>query len=159
MTHFQAAAAAAKASFDPTTIIMLVVLAALVIFMFRNSRKRKAAAENLKSEIVPGKEIMTNFGLFGTLLSIDEVTNVAEVETSPGHIVRVHRQTIAKVVEPSDSDAPRSVEEAMERANREAAAKDPELNVDHAIPAGEPEFGERISDNTDSTSSTKKTTD
>lgn len=145
--------------FDPTTIIMLVVLAALVIFMFRNSRKRKAAAETLKSEIVPGKEIMTNFGLFGTLLSIDEVTNVAEVETSPGNIVRVHRQTIAKVVEPSDGSGPRSVEEAMELANREAAAKEAELNVDHAIPAGEPEFGERISESTDSTSTSKKAND
>ncbi len=147
--------------FDPTTIIMLVVLAALVIFMFRNSRKRKAAAEALKSEIVPGKEIMTNFGLFGTLLSIDEVTNVAEVETSPGNIVRVHRQTIAKVVEPTDvdGDAPRSVEEAMERANREAAAKETELNQDHAIPVGEPEFGERISETTESKSTRKKATD
>ncbi|CAN5307958.1 hypothetical protein BH11ACT2_BH11ACT2_07480 [soil metagenome] len=145
--------------FDPTTIIMLAVLAVLVIFMFRNSRKRKAAAENLKSAIVPGKEIMTNFGLFGTLLSIDEVTNVAEVETSPGNIIRVHRQTIAKVVEPTDDDAPRSVEEAMERANREAQAKEPELNVDHAIPVGEPEFGERVTETPESKSTRKKATD
>ncbi|MCU1404577.1 MAG: preprotein translocase subunit YajC, partial [Glaciihabitans sp.] len=62
-------------------IALLAVLAVLVFFMFRNNKKRKAAAEDLKSQIVPGAEIMTNFGLFGKLLSVNEVTNEAEVET------------------------------------------------------------------------------
>jgi len=134
------------------TILMFAVLAVLIFFMFRNSRKRKAEVEALKDQIVPGVEIMTNFGLFGTLVSIDEVSNVAEVETSPGNIVRVHRQTIAKVVTQDDTDAPRSVEEAMERANREAALKE-----DGALPEGEPEFGERVDvvDSADDQTATK----
>ena len=124
---------------------MLAVLAVLVFFMFRNSRKRKQQQDELQSQIQPGAEIMTNFGLFGTLKSIDEISNVAEVETSPGVVVRVHRQTIARVI---NGDEPRSVEEAAARAaaeleEREKAAK-VELNEDHAIPVGEPEFGERI---------------
>jgi preprotein translocase subunit YajC len=88
---------------------------------------------------------MTNFGLFGKLLSVDEVTNVAEIETSPGVIVKVHRQTLSKVVTPSesgDSTAPRSVEEAMERANREAAEKEAAAKVDSEAPA----YGERVDD-------------
>jgi preprotein translocase subunit YajC len=130
---------------DFTTIGLFAVMGVLIFFMFRNSRKRKRMQEELQSKIQTGAEIMTNFGLFGTLVSVDTVTNVAEVETSPGVIVRVHRQTITRVVDPeADSDAPRSVEEAMERANKEAAAREAELNVDHAIPAGEPEFGERV---------------
>jgi len=134
------------------TIVMFAVLAVLIFFMFRNSRKRKAEVEALKDQIVPGVEIMTNFGLFGTLVSIDEVSNVAEVETSPGNIVRVHRQTIAKVVTQDDTDAPRSVEEAMERANREAALKE-----DGALPETAPEFGERVDtiDATDDATVTK----
>ena len=120
---------------DPLTIGMLAVLAVLIFFMFRNSRKRKAQAEELQSQIVPGVEIMTNSGIFGTLKSIDEVTNVAEVETSPGTIIRVHRQTIARVV----TDEPRSVEEAQARANAEV-----ELNQDSAIPVEDPEYGERV---------------
>jgi preprotein translocase subunit YajC len=125
-------------------IALLAVLAVLVFFMFRNNKKRKAQAEALKSQIVPGAEIMTNFGLFGTLLSVDEISNVAEVETSPGNVVRVHRQTIAKVVENTvtDSAAPRSVEEAIERANREEAARS--ISLDKADTATEPEFGERV---------------
>jgi preprotein translocase subunit YajC len=137
---------------DPLTIGMLAILAVLVFFMFRNSRKRKTQQEELRQAIVPGKQVMTNFGLFGTLKSIDDVTNEAELEVAKGVVIRVHRQTIAKVVDPTDIDptAPRSVEEAMAIANREAeereakAAKGVELNKDSAIPLGEPAYGERI---------------
>lgn len=131
----------------PLEIGMLVILAVLVFFMFRNSRKRKAQQEELQAKIVPGADIMTNFGLFGTLVSVDEVTNVAEIETSPGQIVRVHRQTLAKVVDNSEVDpnAPRSVEEAMAIANREEEERNRvKLNEDTAIVLEEPEFGERV---------------
>ena len=107
---------------DPLTISFMVIAAVLIFFMFRNSRKVKAQQEDLKAKIVPGAEIMTNFGLFGTLISVDEVAKVAEIEVAPGSIVKVHSQTLAKVVTAVDgvvSDEPRSVEEAMERANRE----------------------------------------
>jgi len=134
---------------DPLTIGMLAVLAVLVFFMFRNSRKRKAQQEELRSAIVPGKQVMTNFGMFGMLKSIDEVSNEAQLEIAKGVVVTVHRQTIAKVVEPTDVDssAPRSVEEAMAIANREAEereSKGVELNKDSAIALGEPAYGERV---------------
>jgi len=123
--------------------VIFAVLAVLIILMFRNSRKNKARQEELKKEIVPGAEVMTNFGLFGTLVSVDELSNVAELEVSPGNIVRVHRQTIAKVVTSTEgdvnSDEPRSVEEAMERANAEYEAKQAA-----ELAAAEPEFGERV---------------
>jgi preprotein translocase subunit YajC len=128
---------------DPLTIAMFAILAVLVFFMFRNSRNRKKQQEELQAKIVPGVEIMTNFGLFGTLLSIDEFSNVAEVETSPGVVVRVHRQTIAKVVPEVDGSEPRSVEEAMERANSEAAERDAVAAIETPADETAPEFGER----------------
>lgn len=85
--------------FDPLTVLMLVVLAAMIFFMFRSNKKRKAQAEELQSKMVPGSEVMTNFGLFGELRSIDEERNEAFIEVSPGTIVRVHRQTLARVVD------------------------------------------------------------
>jgi preprotein translocase subunit YajC len=84
---------------DPLTLVMLGILALLIFFMFRNSRKRKAELAMLQEKMVPGAEVMTNFGLFGTLVAVDEDTNVATIETSPGSTVRVHRQTLARVVE------------------------------------------------------------
>ena len=128
---------------DPLTIAMLAVLAVLVFFMFRNSRKRKADAEALRQQIVPGADVMTNFGLFGKLISMDEVTKVAELEIAPGNVVRVHSQTIAKVVDEAAGVAegePRSVEEAMEIANREEAQRE----AAKAESSTEPQYGERV---------------
>jgi preprotein translocase subunit YajC len=141
------AAAAASGGTDFTTPIFIVAAVLLVGFMIYNSRRNRKRTEDLRAKIVPGREIMTNFGLFGKLLSIDEVTNVAEVETTPGNIVRVHRQTITKVVTPEElatttGDAPRSVEEAMEIANREQAEREAAAKIDAEAPA----YGERVDD-------------
>jgi preprotein translocase subunit YajC len=84
---------------DPLTIVMLGVLGLLIFFMVRNSRKRRADVEMLQQKMVPGAEVMTNFGLFGTLVAIDEDENIATIEVSPGSTIRVHRQTLARVVE------------------------------------------------------------
>ncbi|WP_232497298.1 preprotein translocase subunit YajC [Agromyces humatus] len=101
---------------------MLAVLAVLIFFMFRNSRKRKADAEQLQSKVQPGAKVMTNFGVFGTILSIDDEENQVLLETSPGTVLTVHRQTVARVVEPVAADeAPESL-------------------------GSEPEFGERVGD-------------
>ena len=96
---------------DPYTLVLLALLAVMIFFMFRNSKKRKAEMEANRVKMVPGVEVMTNFGLFGTLVSVDEDTNVAEVETSPGTIVRVHRQTLSRVVEDTQTAAVADVDE------------------------------------------------
>ena len=132
---------------DPLTIGMLAILAVLIFFMFRNSRKRKADQESLRAQIVPGAEVMTNFGLYGKLISLDDVTKIAELEITPGNIVRVHSQTIAKVVgdEAVAEGGPRSDEEAMAIANAEQEERDRvKLNEDTAVPVEAPEFGERV---------------
>jgi preprotein translocase subunit YajC len=125
--------------------ILIVVAIGLVFLMIRNGRKNKARQAELKDQMVPGVDVMTNFGLFGKLLSVDAVTNVAEIETTPGTILRVHRQTLSKVVTPDEIDpnAPRSVEEAMERANREAEERETESQK-QLDSQDAPEFGERV---------------
>ena len=123
---------------DPLTIVMVVILAALVVFMFRNSRKRQKEQAETRSKMVPGAEVMTNFGLYGTLVSVDEDDNTALIETAPGHVVKVHRQVLARVVEPK---TPEVVEDD---AATEAAG--PQLNEDTAIHHDQPEFGERLDD-------------
>lgn len=137
---------------DPLSIAMLAILGVLIFFMFRNSRKRKAQLEELRDQMVPGVEVMTNFGLFGTLITMDTVKNEAEIEISKGVVVKVHSQTLAKVVTEDvvEDGSPRSVEEAMEIANREAAER--EAASDDSIDSSTPEFGE-LSDSKDDKSS------
>ncbi len=82
-------------------LILLGFAAILVVFMFFSSRKRKREAEALQGKMVPGAEIMTSFGVFGTLISVDEETHTAIVEVAPGVQLKVYRQTLARVVEPT----------------------------------------------------------
>lgn len=132
---------------DPLTIGMLAILAVLIFFMFRNSRKRKAQQEELQTKMQPGAEVMTSFGLFGTLREVDEVANEAQLEIAPGVTVRVHRQTLAKVVDETaevEPGAPRSVAEAMEIAEREQAERERlKLNEDTAIRHDDTDTGKK----------------
>ncbi|HSP53863.1 MAG TPA: preprotein translocase subunit YajC [Cryobacterium sp.] len=120
---------------DPLTLVMLAVLAALVFFMFRNSRKRQKDLAALQAQMVVGAEVMTNFGMYGTILAIDEETNKVALEIAPGTVVQLHRQTIARVVEP-----------IVAEPEDEAVA---ELNQDSATVMGEPDFGQRVADSDD----------
>jgi preprotein translocase subunit YajC len=130
--------------FDPFTIIMLVILAVLIFFMFRNSRKRQADARELQSKVQPGANVMTNFGMFGTIQSIDEDENKVELEIAPGTVITVHRQVVARVVD----DA--------QHTDTETVIAD--VDADAADTA--PEFGQRIdSPSTDEKPDTKKSDD
>jgi preprotein translocase subunit YajC len=142
---------------DPTLIMIAVALVAFIAFNWWSSRKRREAAEKLRTTIQPGVEVMTNFGLYGTVVSIDEVAKITELQVAPKVVVKVHSNTVVKAITEDDKNAPRSVEEAMAIANAEAeAASKAELNTDHAIPLGEPEYGERIAPKKTSTSRTAK---
>ena len=123
--------------FDPTLILIAVALAVFVFFQFRSSRKRTKETAARQAAIAPGVEIMTNYGLYGTVLSIDEDTNMALIETTPGTVLKIHRQTILKAVEEETPDVSDAVaDEATEPVLR--------LNEDNSIVVGDPEFGERV---------------
>ncbi|CAN5194754.1 hypothetical protein BH11ACT3_BH11ACT3_26280 [soil metagenome] len=118
---------------DPLSIGLVGLVAVMVIFMFRNSRKRKRDADEMREKLVPGAEVMTQHGIYGTLISIDDDKNEAIIETTPGTRLRVHRQTVAQVVDTTPTD---NEDVIVEPAGVE-------LNKDNAIPAGEPAYGER----------------
>jgi preprotein translocase subunit YajC len=122
-----------NATMDYTLILIAVALAVFVFFQFRSSKKRQKEAAERVATIVPGVEVMTNFGLYGTLVSIDEEDNTALLEIAPKTIVKLHRQVILKAVDPIVPEEPEAEEEAA----------GPQLNTSNAIPMGEPEFGER----------------
>jgi len=124
---------------DPLTLVMLAVLAMLVFFMFRNGRKRKRDQEALQATMVAGADVMTNFGMYGTIVSIDEEENKVALLIAPGTIVNIHRQTIARVVEPVEAEV------ADDDDDEDVLAESPSIES-----LGEPEFGQRVdSDDTD----------
>jgi preprotein translocase subunit YajC len=125
-------------------ILIAVALAIFVFFQFRTSRKRAKETAARQAAIGPGVEIMTNYGLYGTVISIDEDSNIALIETTPGTVLKIHRQTILKVVEDETPVNDDVVSDDV--AGDEVVADEPtvELNKDNAVPLGDPEFGERV---------------
>jgi preprotein translocase subunit YajC len=139
---------------DATTVIMVLLLVVLVFFMFRNKRKRDAQQATLQSKMVPGVEVMLSFGVYGTLVSIDDEANIAEVEVSPGTVLRVHRQTLGRVVEPVVAD-----DAVVTDADELDARPADDLIVDDATTADRtsPAYGERVDETRlDSTTDTDK---
>jgi len=123
--------------FDPTLLLLGGLLVVMIFFTWRSSRKRKADAEEMQSKLQPGAEIMTQHGIFGTLISLDDEKNEAIIETTPGTRLRVHRQTVSRVIDPHELEP--VDDDVVDEADVETSTE-----VDDApVEASEPEFGER----------------
>lgn len=108
---------------DPISLLMIGALALLVMFMVRNSRKQRETQMQLQEKLQPGAEVMTSFGLFAHVVSIDDDTNVAVIDAGSGTLLRVHRQTLTKVVEDEatpEPEAPADDAEASSTDNKDS---------------------------------------
>jgi preprotein translocase subunit YajC len=88
---------------DPISLFMIAILGLLIYFMIRNSRKQRKTQEELVEKLQPGAEVMTSFGLYATLVALDDENNIATLDVGKGVLVKVHRQTLTKVVEDEQS--------------------------------------------------------
>lgn len=119
------------------TIALVVVFAIMIFFMFRNSRKRRRDQEEMQSKLLPGAEVMTSHGIYGTVVSLDDEKNEAIIESTPGTRLRLHRQTLTRVVEPAVDEI------ASNDGSAETTVDAPTTNGQIGHGAAEPEFGER----------------
>lgn len=92
--------AAPEQGFDIFSLLLPLALGALIFMMFRRQKKTQKTIKEQRTQMVPGTEVMTNFGLFGTVISLDEENNKAVLELGPGAQATVHMQTLTKVVQP-----------------------------------------------------------
>lgn len=122
---------------DFTLILLAGLLVVMIFFTWRSSRKRKADAEEMQTKLQPGAEIMTQHGIFGTLISLDDENNEAIVETTPGTRLRVHRQVIVRVIDPEELE--NADDDVVDEADVETSVEVDDAPADTA----EPEFGER----------------
>jgi preprotein translocase subunit YajC len=86
---------------DIMTILLFVMLGVFIFMMFRRNKKTQQQQAKLQSAFAPGIEVMTSFGLFGRIVSIDDTENKVVLELSPGNLATVHRQAVTKIVEPA----------------------------------------------------------
>lgn len=87
---------------------LIILLVVLLIFMFWSSRRRmqkqKAEQEAKARQTVPGAEVLLQGGLYGTIVQYDadNLDQPAIVEIAPGIEIKVHSQSILRVVDPAE---------------------------------------------------------
>jgi preprotein translocase subunit YajC len=91
--------------FDFTTILMIAVLGVLVVFMIRNGRKRQKDALELQKRVVAGASVMTSFGVYATVKSVDESENKVVLEIAPKTTMTVARQAVVRVLDAVEAPA------------------------------------------------------
>lgn len=89
--------------------------------MFYSSRKRKKAAEQLRSKVVKGAKVMLTSGIYGKILDIKE--DRIQLETAPGQ-----KLTVA-------AGAVRSIDESPEPKEPAKPKASPKKSVAKAAPA------------------------
>jgi preprotein translocase subunit YajC len=102
---------------DPISLFMIAILGMLIYFMIRNSRKQRKTQEELQEKLKPGADVMTSFGLYAKLLELDDENNIATLDVGKGVTIKVHRQTVTKVVEDEPSEVEASTEEATDKSS------------------------------------------
>jgi len=86
-------------------ILLFVLLGVFIFMMFRRNKKAREQQTKLQSQFAPGVDVMTSFGLFGRIVSMDDAENKVVLELSPGNLATVHRQAVTKVVEAPEAAA------------------------------------------------------
>jgi preprotein translocase subunit YajC len=64
------------------SLFLFLALAFLGVMLFYSSRKRKKAAETLRSQVVKGSYVMLTSGIFGKITEV--MDDRVELETAPG---------------------------------------------------------------------------
>jgi preprotein translocase subunit YajC len=80
---------------DSNSLILIVVFFGIMIFMnMRTSRKRKAEAEKMKTQLVPGAKVVLLSGIVGSVVSVSD-ENV--ILTTAGSNIEVLKGAIRSV--------------------------------------------------------------
>ena len=97
--------------------ILVLLFAAMWLLVIRPQRKRQAEQRRLLDTVVPGAEVLTAGGLYGTIRAVDD--DEVRLEIAPNVEVRVSRRAIAAVLTTNEE----SELDELERAQREAEAE------------------------------------
>ena len=113
---------------DFMTIALFVIFGLLIFMMFRKQKKAQAQmrekAEALQEKMHPGAQVMTAFGLYGTVVSVDRDENKVVIELSPGNTATVHTQAVNEVVD-TESPAVPDDASALTGESSSTAASEP----------------------------------
>ncbi|MBP3689005.1 MAG: preprotein translocase subunit YajC [Bacteroidaceae bacterium] len=91
MIQFMQATAGNNYSF---LIMMVVIFAIMWFFMIRPQQKKQKEIQKFRNSIVSGSHVVTAGGIYGTVVSIDEVNNILVLEVAKNVHIRVDRNSV-----------------------------------------------------------------
>lgn len=81
----------------------LLLMGGVFYFLLIRPQQRRARAQQaLLRSVEVGDEIVTTAGVFGTIVAIDDETDVVTVEIAPGTQIRMVRAGIGRIVADED---------------------------------------------------------
>ena len=97
-------------------IAVALMVAAFYFLVIMPTKRRQERAIEIEDHIRPGVEIVTTAGLYGRIVSTDEIS--IRLEVSPGVVLRFSKMAILRVVTP-ESEAKEAAKAAKIAAERE----------------------------------------
>jgi preprotein translocase subunit YajC len=94
-------------------VFIVAIIAVFYFLIIRPQKKRQKDQADLMSSLVPGAEIMTIGGLYGTIVSIDD--DRVRIVVADGTEMVFAKNAIARTVKPEEAD-PEELDEADEDA-------------------------------------------
>jgi preprotein translocase subunit YajC len=95
------AANTSKSGSGLTSLLPFLLIILLAVFLFmRPNKKRQAQMRQLKTQVLPGAEVRTNAGLYGTVVSVTDDELVLEI--APGVRSRFDPRVVVAVTKPVD---------------------------------------------------------
>lgn len=82
-------------------IFLVLFMGVFYLFLIRPQQRRMKEHQELIASVEPGDDILTNGGLYGTIVAIDG--QIAELEVADGITVRIARSAIAELIEWDES--------------------------------------------------------
>ncbi len=98
-TNEQMAPEAIESSSTWTSMVpMVLVFAVFYFLLIRPQEKKRRAQEDLVSGVKKGEEVLTNSGLFGTVIKINDSDNTIIVQIAKDIEVKMLKNSIADIV-------------------------------------------------------------
>ncbi|WP_237188257.1 preprotein translocase subunit YajC [Rothia nasimurium] len=85
--------------------LLAIMMLVLIVLPARRAKKAQQQLQERQDSMVPGTKVMTNFGLYGSIVSINKEDTTAQLEIAPGTVVKVHLMTVTTIEEGQDAEA------------------------------------------------------
>jgi preprotein translocase subunit YajC len=95
----------------------ILLIVGFYFLLIRPQRNRQRQQQALVASLEVGDEVMTNGGIFGTIVDIDDDEGIVIVEIAPGTRIRMLRQGISQrfVEDEIDEDEGGDIDEEVDR--------------------------------------------